>query len=325
MPPRPPASLTTAAAAAALSRSGPCRLASTVASPWLATQRRRRPLPTSTAAAAPPAGAWMWRRTLAFAPTDPHEPHNQPGHGQCCNNPDGCEHRPAEGYHPPGSHESHAHAHDAATPPCWNCGKPTGCCNFFCACGKIQPLIGHCSYFDTFHLPKAYDLDAKALEKTFFELQKTMHPDKYGQKSSTEQGFSRSNSTYLNVAYRTLKDPTLRAKYLLQLEGVRALDEASKTADPALLMEVMELRERVDESTSVPDLQALITENRRAIDAVKQELAELYRQKAWPRMVALTNRLQYLSKVEYEAREKLGLLEDDFGSGGQGKQQQQHA
>jgi hypothetical protein len=28
----------------------------------------------------------------------------------------------------------------------------------------------------------------------------------------------------------------------LQLEGVNALDEASKTADPELLMEVMELR-----------------------------------------------------------------------------------
>lgn len=31
----------------------------------------------------------------------------------------------------------------------------------------------------------------------------------------TEQDFSRSNSTYLNVAYRTLKDPTMRAKYLV--------------------------------------------------------------------------------------------------------------
>lgn len=32
-----------------------------------------------------------------------------------------------------------------------------------------------------------------------------------------EQDFSRSNSTYLNVAYRTLKDPTLRAKYLVPI------------------------------------------------------------------------------------------------------------
>eukprot|EP00952_Eustigmatos_sp_NYUAD-ZCMA_P005046 22108-Eustigmatos_ZCMA.PRE.1 len=66
----------------------------------------------------------------------------------------------------------------------------------------------------------------------------------------TEQDLSRDNSTFINVAYRTLKDPTLRAKLLadasrlcvqLSLEGINALDEASKTADPSLLMEIMEL------------------------------------------------------------------------------------
>ena len=106
-----------------------------------------------------------------------------------------------------------------------------------------------------------------------------MHPDRYMQKSSTEQDFSQSNSTYVNVAYRTLKDPTLRAKYLLQLEGFRALDERSKTADPALLMEVMELREEVDESSKPEALIRLIRRNRKAIDAVKKELTQLYTQK----------------------------------------------
>jgi hypothetical protein len=34
-----------------------------------------------------------------------------------------------------------------------------------------------------------------------------------------EQDFSRNNSVYLNVAYKTLKDPTLRAKYLVSIVG----------------------------------------------------------------------------------------------------------
>jgi len=63
------------------------------------------------------------------------------------------------------------------------------------------------------------------------------------------------------------------------LEGVRALDERSKTADPALLMEVMELREEVDESRKPEALIRLIRRNRKAIDAVKKELIQLYTEK----------------------------------------------
>jgi len=83
----------------------------------------------------------------------------------------------------------------------------------------------------------------------------------------------------LNVAYRTLKDPISRAKYLLQLEGVKALDERSKTADPALLMEVMELREEVEESGSAENLRALMARNQRAMEGVKEELTARCRQK----------------------------------------------
>lgn len=39
----------------------------------------------------------------------------------------------------------------------------------------------------------------------------------------TEQDFSRNNSTFLNVAYRTLKDPTLRAKYLVGASALGCL------------------------------------------------------------------------------------------------------
>jgi len=234
---------------------------------------RRRPRPPSFLASA---------GLVSTAHND--ETHKPPPF--CCGNPN-CEHQRAnENDHEHEHHDkvsaskhNHPHTHTDELPPCWACGKPTGCCNFFCACGKIQPLIGHCSYFETFGIPKAYDLNPKELEHAFFELQKTMHPDRYGQKSRIEQYFSRSNSTYLNVAYRTLKDPTLRAKYLLQSEGVRALDERSQTADPALLMEVMELREEVDESRKPEALIRLMKRNRRQMDGVKKELARLYAEK----------------------------------------------
>jgi hypothetical protein len=48
----------------------------------------------------------------------------------------------------------------AHSSPCWACGRATGCCNFFCDCGKIQPVVGHCSYYETFHLCVTQMLDA---------------------------------------------------------------------------------------------------------------------------------------------------------------------
>lgn len=63
--------------------------------------------------------------------------------------------------------------------------------------------------------PKRYDVDVRGLERNYWDLQKNLHPDRYGQKSRQEQDLSKMNSTYLNVAYKTLKDPTLRAKYLV--------------------------------------------------------------------------------------------------------------
>jgi DnaJ-domain-containing protein 1 len=91
---------------------------------------------------------------------------------------------------------------------------------------------------------------------------------------------------------------------------VSALDEKSKTADPALLMEIMELREQIEEGNDPQALRRVMGENRLAMEAVKEELARVYAARDWGRMVALTNRLQYLSKADTEARERLDQLED---------------
>ena len=71
----------------------------------------------------------------------------------------------------------------------------------------------------------------------------------------------------------------------------------------------MELREQIEEGADPGTLKQVMAENRAAMDAVKGELARAYAGKEWERMVALTNRLQYLSKADAEARERLDQLE----------------
>lgn len=74
-------------------------------------------------------------------------------------------------------------------------------------------------------------------------------------------------------------------------------------------MEIMELREQIEEGADPGALKRVMAANRAAMEAVKGELVRAYAGKEWERMVALTNRLQYLSKADTEARERLDQLE----------------
>ena len=87
-------------------------------------------------------------------------------------------------------------------------------------------------FFTFFALPRKLALDVSALEKQFYTLSRKLHPDRFASKSQAEQEAALAESSLLNDAYRTLKDPILRTQYLLTLEGVE-LEEQSKAATEA--------------------------------------------------------------------------------------------
>ena len=90
-----------------------------------------------------------------------------------------------------------------------------------------------------------------ALEREFYRLSRRLHPDVYARASQQEQDWSLANSSLLNDAYRTLKNPVKRTEYLLKLEGIVSPDQGgTKREDrvPAdLLEEVFELNMQLDE------------------------------------------------------------------------------
>jgi molecular chaperone HscB len=87
-------------------------------------------------------------------------------------------------------------------------------------------------FFTFFILPRKLVLDLPALEKQFYALSRKLHPDRFAAKPVAEQEAALAQSSLLNDAYRTLKDPILRTQYLLTLEGVE-LEEQSKAATEA--------------------------------------------------------------------------------------------
>jgi molecular chaperone HscB len=145
------------------------------------------------------------------------------------------------------------------TQSCWSCGTMRAV-HFCQACGKVQPPAP-VDYFAFFGLPRKLNLDVAALEKDFYELSRKLHPDLNARAGSQEQEWSLQQSSLLNDAYRTLKDPIKRTQYLLKLEGVE-LEEQSKSATeqarssgqikkqivpPDLLEEVFELNIQLEE------------------------------------------------------------------------------
>ena len=74
-------------------------------------------------------------------------------------------------------------------------------------------------HFALFGLPKAFAIDGDALEVLYRDVQARVHPDKHAHLGDTERRAAMQWSTQVNDAYRTLRDPLLRARYLLHLAG----------------------------------------------------------------------------------------------------------
>src|SRR5579864_8971539 len=208
------------------------------------------------------------------------------------------------------------------THSCWSCGSMRAA--HFCeSCGKVQPPAP-ADYFSFFGLPLKLNLDVVALEKDFYVLSRKLHPDLNAQAGSQEQEWALEQSSLLNDAYRTLKDPIKRTQYLLHLEGV-ALEEQSKSATekaratgelkkqivpPDLLEEVFELNIQLEElrmqKKTGDDDPALLEE----IGKHKLELEKKYEdllqelQGYWKTWDALIEREQAAQSVSAEERKQ---------------------
>ena len=64
----------------------------------------------------------------------------------------------------------------------------------------------------------------------------------------------------LNTAYKTLLSPVLRAQYILTLEGFPP-SEVDKFSDPEFIMEVMEMREELEEVQTEEALEQISSRN----------------------------------------------------------------
>src|SRR3954449_6981428 len=135
---------------------------------------------------------------------------------------------------------------------CRDCGGGAPADAHFCPqCTRILALGRHGDYFAFLGVRRRLKLDPADLEARFRALCRQFHPDYFYNATPAERRASLERSSYLNDAYRTLKNPVARVEYLLGLEGfsARAADENGDGAAkvPAkLLEEVFALNEELD-------------------------------------------------------------------------------
>jgi molecular chaperone HscB len=158
---------------------------------------------------------------------------------------------------------------------CRSCGGGVPVDDHFCPqCTKIVSLSRHGDYFSFFGLPRKLNIDLGDLEQRFRGLSRQFHPDYFYNAPAAERRASLERSSYLNDAYRTLRQPVARLEYLLQLEGVspKGPEDAAKQVPPSLLEEVFALNEELDEVRALKEEGAADQEWRQRLEQAAQPI-----------------------------------------------------
>jgi molecular chaperone HscB len=146
-----------------------------------------------------------------------------------------------------------------------------------------------------------FTLNLKQLEQAYFTAQRVTHPDRFIGKPEMERVAAISRSQLVNDAYETLKDPLRRAEHLLELQGIHALADEQKVPND-ILMEMMELRERIFDSGDNGAALAALVEEIKALAAANSKTLEVaFATKDYVAATHETIRLQYLGKAMEEA------------------------
>jgi molecular chaperone HscB len=164
---------------------------------------------------------------------------------------------------------------------CRTCGAGAPVDEHFCpSCSRILALGRHGDFFSFLGLPRKLVIDAGDLERRFRELSRKFHPDYFYNASPAERLASLERSSYLNDAFRALKNPVTRIEHLLAIEGLPPAKSEQGTAKvpPSLLEEVFALNEELDEIRELREsgadagqLRARLETARQPIEAKREE------------------------------------------------------
>jgi molecular chaperone HscB len=180
---------------------------------------------------------------------------------------------------------------------CWSCANEVAAADPVCpSCGKVQPPPPAGSQPDRFAvlgLSPSFD-EPVGLDDRFRALSRKLHPDRFARATAQERRYSLEQTTLLNEAYKTLKDPVRRAEHLLALRGIKGDPKMS----PEFLEQTLEDREKLLEAKmSGQPLDALAKGVREKRDRTLQDVRALVENGG-----DLARAAELLARMRYYAR-----------------------
>lgn len=206
--------------------------------------------------------------------------------------------------------DSPRRAEGSGSRTCWSCDGDVDLRAAFChLCGIIQPPLV-ADHFSRLGLQRKYDLKVDDLERQYFGFQRSFHPDRFAGKSPREQAISMEYAANINDAYETLRDPLLRAEYLLKLQGHKVAGSNGETVDePGLLLEVMELSEVISGAETLDQLFPLMERANAEVAASELALGVVFADNDFDRAATIALRLRYMIKLADDAQQRAASLE----------------
>jgi molecular chaperone HscB len=158
-------------------------------------------------------------------------------------------------------------------------------------------------------MPVRYAVDPARLEAAYRELQTQVHPDRFASATEAERRMAMQWAGAANEAYRTLRDPTERARYLLALKGFDTAEETNTAMPADFLMQQMEWRESVAGARDASALQSLRRELGAERDEMLRQLGRAIDEDAnYEAGCSLVRKLRFLAKLDEEIDDALEPL-----------------
>ncbi|NCV63168.1 MAG: Fe-S protein assembly co-chaperone HscB, partial [Betaproteobacteria bacterium] len=128
--------------------------------------------------------------------------------------------------------------------------------------------------FELFGLPQQFDIDTAALDQTWKQLQKQVHPDQFSAQGAADKRLAMQWSVRVNEAYQRLKHPVRRAAYLCELHGEPVNAEHNTRMPSEFLIQQMQWREELEESIEARQIEQLQHQVRQEKNLLLQQCAQ---------------------------------------------------